>query len=267
MYYDQDDALLRSHPDLMLTLHLAQTAAKTAMSYFGCDVRKWAKADSSLVTEADHAVERQILDTISRARPTDSVLTEESTGIQSGSPRQWVIDPIDGTTSFLAGVRSWGTHIALDDHGTLQMAVLTRPTEDACWWAVRGHGAYRSRLTDPWQSRCRLRTSTVSRLVEARIGGLVPPGSTSAEALRREATWAEDEVSVVVALLEGRIDAVLDEGGDAWDQAPATLLVTEAGGAFHDPHGGARYDLGWGLYSNAHLQEELLKLLRPLQKG
>lgn len=268
-----EDYLNQHHPhntyqqDLDLCLDLAQVAARVAMSYFDRAVASWNKSDGTLVSEADHAVEQRILEILAEKRPGDSVVTEESSGIQGVGKRRWVIDPIDGTTSFVARTRCWGTHIALDVDGVVQVAVMTRPTEDRCWWAVRGGGAHASRISDPLSSRQRLQTSDVRGSAVARVGGLVPQGSPAAESLGHRMAWVDDEVSIVAALLEGRVDAVLDEGGDPWDQAPATLLVTEAGGAFCDPLGGRRYDVKWALYTNAYLQDQLMAQLGRLPRG
>lgn len=65
------------------------------------------------------------------------------------------------------------------------------------------------------------------------------------------------------ALLEGRIDALLDEGGRIWDQAPVALLVREAGGFVCDPRGGERIDLAWDLYGSPGLRRQLLAVLDP----
>ncbi|MFI9322630.1 inositol monophosphatase family protein [Kitasatospora aureofaciens] len=252
-----------SNGDLALALALADAATKTSMRYFRHEMPVHLKPDGSLVSEADLVVERTLLDMLSTARPNDSVLSEEAFAIQNRPDRRWVIDPIDGTSSFLGGTRDWGTHIALEVHGRVSVAVLTRPTEGHCWWAASGAGAYRSLLADPLSTRRRLRVSDAAGLDRARISGLVDPGSAAADALRARATWVDDEVCVVAALLEGRIDALLDEGGDLWDQAPVTLLVSEAGGKFCDPLGGSRYDMKWALYSNAHLHNGLREILEP----
>jgi histidinol-phosphatase len=77
-------------------------------------------------------------------------------------------------------------------------------------------------------------------------------------------TWVTDPVSILAAMLEGSVDAMIDDGGQVWDLAPRTLLVTEAGGSFRDPHGGSRLDLGGGLYTNGHLDKAVADVLRGL---
>ena len=86
------------------------------------------------------------------------------------------------------------------------------------------------------------------------------PGSPLARAIDRVARWRSAS-SPILALLDGEVDAVVSEGGYEWDHAPALVLVAEAGGRFTDPHGGTRFDLRGGLYSNGHLHDELAALL------
>lgn len=208
-------------------------------------------------------MEQALLDILAAERPGDGVTTEERASTCSSAGRRWLLDPIDGTLSYLAGGRHWGTHVALEVEGCVVVAVLTRPTEKRRWWAVRGGGAYVSTADWPATSQ-RLTLSNTRSLECARVGGLVYPGSRAAAAIAARATWVDDDVSIVGALLEGRVDAVLDEGGDPWDRAPAALLVVEAGGRFRDARGGSRLDLPWALYTNAHLCRELSELLDRL---
>ncbi|MFG2869681.1 inositol monophosphatase family protein [Streptomyces sp. NPDC048338] len=252
-----------AHPDVLLAHRMADLADRIALSWFGRSPVTEAKADGSPVSEADLAVEAALLDLLAKERPGDGVLAEESGSSGAPTSRRWILDPIDGTRSYLAGTRAWGTHIALEVEGHLTVAVFTRPVEGLRWWALSGAGAYRSTTNDPLDTTRPLTLSRTARLSDARVGGLVDPGSPCAAALAPHVRWTEDEVSVIAALLEGRLDAVLDDGGNAWDQAPAVLLVQEAGGLFRDPEGGTRPDLGWGLYANARLMAELMNIVRP----
>jgi len=239
--------------DGRLAQRMAAVADEAAMAHFGKDVRVRTKRDGSLVSDADYAVESAIVDILTAERPRDRVLSEEGGHLRPGGRRRWLIDPIDGTAAFLAGRRDWGTHIALTVEGRLTVAVFTRPTESARWWAVSGGGAF---VTAGDGSR-RLRISQATSLERARVGGLVEPASRAAASLARQARWVSDDVSIIGALLDARVDAVLDEGGAPWDLAPAALLVTEAGGVFRDPHGGERIDLAWGLFTNARLEPQV----------
>lgn len=246
--------------DLDLALTLGQRAAARALSMASGRSRSWTKADGTPVTEADLVIEQDMVATLHAERPCDGVLAEE-TGGRDVDGRRWLLDPIDGTSSFIDGGRGWGTHVALNDHDRIVVAVVTRPTEGRCWWACAGSGAYAGDLADPLGTARPLHVSQVADLRQARVGGLVPSDSTAEAVLREVATWVEDDISIMAAFLEGRVDAVVDEGGDPWDLAPCTLLAAEAGGRFRDPTGGTRFDRGGGLYSNAPLHDELTVLL------
>lgn len=249
--------------DVELGHALAMTADKISLSYFRAAYETQRKKDGTEVTEADLAVEEALIGALRTERPNDSILAEESGMTSGSSTRRWIIDPIDGTTWFMEGKRNWGTHIALEVDGVLQFATFTRPTEHRRWWAVRGHGAYVSDSERPQTSAQRIRVSSTTSLRVARVGGYIPPESPAIPKIRSHAIWFDDEVSVMAAVVEGRIDAVLDEGGNPWDQAPGALIIQEAGGRYSDRDGGTRIDQSWGLFSNGALHGELLQLLAP----
>lgn len=250
--------------DLRLTHELADIADQTSLSYFGQEVAHQTKSDGSLVTAADLATERAVLALLRERRPDDAVLSEES-GIHGDAVRRWIVDPIDGTAQFAAGESDWGSHVVLEVAGELRVAVITRPCVKRRWWAVRGFGAYTSGSDAPLATDRPLRVSDQRSLDQARVGGYVPSGSDSHTALSSRATWVIDPVSILGAMLEGSVDAMIDDGGQVWDLAPRKLLVTEAGGGFRDPHGGSRLDLGGGLYTNGHLEKAVTDVLRGLR--
>lgn len=252
------------HDDVRLTHELADIADQTSWSYFGQGVAHQTKGDGSLVTAADLATERAMLALLRERRPDDAVLSEES-GSHGAATRRWILDPIDGTAQFVAGERDWGSHVALEVAGEVCVAVITRPCVQRRWWAVRGFGAYTSNSDAPLATDRPLRVSDQRSLDQARVGGYLPPGSDSQVALSSRATWVIDPVSIHAAVLEGSVDAMIDDGGHVWDLAPRKLLVTEAGGRFRDPHGGSRLDLGGGLYTNGHLEKAVTDVLRGLR--
>ena len=114
--------------------------ALTRAAFTGEAVAFTAKHDGSPVTATDVAVEDALLHLVARARPDDGFLGEE-TGLSNQGPRLWIVDPIDGTRSFVAGGRAWGTLIALSDHGRLVVGVVSAPALGGRWWATVGVGA------------------------------------------------------------------------------------------------------------------------------
>ena len=238
--------------DLALGRGIGALSAEIALPFFLTDVRHDLKPDGSPVSEADLAVERAVLDMLGRERPGDGVLSEECGGAARGAVRRrWLIDPIDGTVPFLAGNTAWGTHVALEIDGEIVLGVITRPAERRSWWAAKGEGAWTS-------SGTRLQVSTTESLDDATVSGYTTPESLWQRRISTLATWVDAD-SPVLELIEGRVDAVISEGGFEWDHAPAVILLRESGGRFTDPDGGTRIDLRGGLYSNGRLHDQVLR--------
>lgn len=251
--------------DLTLARQLAYVSDRLSIGCRPAGVRCWTKQDGSEITELDLAIEAAMLEILARERPNDAILAEESGASGPAHPangRRWVIDPLDGTRSFLNGGESWGTHIALETHGRVVVAIITRPTQGLYYWGALGQGAWLSRNGE--SAAQRLRLSTQRNLATAKVVGLIDEHTPLLNALRTATQWIEDEPMVIDAFLEGRVDALIDQGGNAWDQAPLTLLVPEAGGSFSDPQGGCRIDRRFGLYSgNPDLHAQLWEIVAP----
>jgi len=242
--------------DLELAHHLAAIADDIALRYFERGVALDYKADGSYVTTADLAVDAAIRDELGRHRPDDAILTEEyGTAGAVGASRRWLIDPIDGTSWFVDRTPHWGVHVALEVDGTIELALISRPLHDRWWFASRGGGAHRREgsTTTP------VRVSTTSDLGSARISGYVSYWSDTVDRVHEVARWVQ-EPSPTLALLDGRIDAVIGEGGYPWDLAPSVVLVSEAGGRFTDPYGGTRLDLRASVSSNGVLHDAVCAL-------
>ncbi|MEU7412350.1 inositol monophosphatase family protein [Streptomyces sp. NPDC042638] len=253
---------MENDSDVLLAHRLADLAGELALRFFGRRPAARHKSDGSPVSEADLAVERAMLAVLEEERPGDAVLSEECGALRTTSRRRWILDPIDGTIPFLAGARDWGSHVALEVDGALRAAVLTRPTEGVRWWAVQGRGAFASTDGQPLSAARPLRIpgATVP-LGETRVGGFLMPGSP-VEPVRGRVRWVESPVCLVADLLEGRADAVVDEGGHVWDRAPAALLVREAGGRVDDLCGASRLDGRWLVYAADGVADGLTGLLR-----
>ena len=112
--------------DLQLAFHTSDLAADLALAHFESGVSATLKADGTPVTEADRAVERLIRETLAAARPGDALLGEEL-GQLGASDRVWIIDPIDGTSSFSRRDPNWRVHLALEVAGSIEIAVVTAP--------------------------------------------------------------------------------------------------------------------------------------------
>ncbi|HKY68740.1 MAG TPA: inositol monophosphatase family protein, partial [Acidimicrobiales bacterium] len=128
--------------DLALALRLADAAdALTGPAFTGEHLAHEIKPDGSPVSDTDLAVERRIVEILAADRPGDGVLGEE-VGESGGRARRWVLDGIDGTVLFVAGVPGWSTQIALEVDGRPLVGVVTSGADGRRWWAARGTGAW-----------------------------------------------------------------------------------------------------------------------------
>ncbi|MEX1177655.1 MAG: inositol monophosphatase family protein [Nitriliruptor sp.] len=194
-----------------------------------------AKGDGTPVTDADHEADRSLTAAIERAFPTHGIVSEEQETVAPGTDWCWIIDPIDGTSNFTAGLPYWCVSVALALEGEVQLGVIDAPPFHQRTVALRGGGTTRDgrsmRVRGPvdWQDgRNRhvpvmLTTGTVRR---ARSAGLrLNPRVMGATALDLAAV-ADGTAAASVALIP-----------KVWDIAAGSLLVTEAGGDVTTLHG------------------------------
>ena len=248
--------------DLLFALELADRADATTMGFFGAvKLQTERKANGSPVSEADRAVERVLLDLIAATRPGHSVLSEEAGAVGEGDWR-WIIDPIDGTSSFIRGGAMWGTGLALEFEGRLVVGVFTQPSRRRRWWAAAGMGAWTGRGT-------RLNVSPVGRLSDACLvedyGRRVSrwarahPANRLASICQTSRPTRGWPLHALVA--NGSIDVALQCGAHSWDLAPWKVIVEEAGGCFTDMEGGTGVFGGAGLTTNGRLHDQALACL------
>ncbi len=188
---------------------------------------------TDVVTEADRATERLIVDTLRRLRPSDQVLGEE-TGAHNTVPQsrvRWVLDPIDGTVNYLYGIPFYAVSLAAEVDGQVVVGVVRNPVTGEEWSAVAGQGAYRDGR--------RLTGSTVTDLSQTLVatGFGYNPARRAYQArvlaelmdvvrdIRRLGAAALDLCYVA----EGRIDAFYEKGLAPWDLAAGGLIAREAG--------------------------------------
>jgi histidinol-phosphatase len=225
-------------------LHLAQravlTGAAVALPHFAAlaDLPRELKADGSVVTAADRAVEAAIREVLTAARPDDAILGEEE-GQTAGSgtgTRRWIIDPIDGTALFVAGDDRWLILIGLEVDGEIVAGVAAHPAQGSVWWAERGEGAFEGRIVGG-------RVVAATRIQVTADGADTPDGSRLGVVPEN---WGEEIVAPLTALTaarpwtihpalmvaRGELDIAVQTGGQIWDFAPTSLIVTEAGGRY-----------------------------------
>jgi len=252
--------------DLRFAHVLADAADDITMRRFrALDLRVKSKPDLTPVTDADLAAEEQLRHVLSRARPRDAVLGEES-GRSGAGNRCWVLDPIDGTANFVRGVPVWATLIGLMAGGEVVAGVVSAPALARRWWAARDGGAWTGRsLTKA--SACRV--SDVSALQDAsmsysELSGWERQGRLDgflglAAAVWRTRAYGDFWSHVLVA--EGAVDVSAEPEVSLWDLAALQVIVEQAGGTFTDLTGKATPDGGSVVCTNGRLHDQVLGLL------
>jgi histidinol-phosphatase len=215
-------------------LRFVETARRVSHRRVGAGFRVRVKSDWSLVTDVDFAVERALRKAIGQAFPSHGILGEEFPPTKPGADHQWIIDPIDGTTSLTHGIPFYGTIIGLHIRGRPVVGAIDLPALDRCYTAGRGLGAWcgrrRLRIRDAAPAdRSREVISIADRRRFVRCGA----GRAFDRLLRQhdEVRGYVDCIAHVLAA-EGAIGAVVDYGLKLWDLAATQLLVEEAGGLY-----------------------------------
>jgi histidinol-phosphatase len=251
--------------ELELALELADLAEEIALPRFGAtDLVVERKADGSPVTDADRSVERALRKRLQEARPGDAIVGEEG-GASGRSNRVWYLDPIDGTSRFVASNSEWYVLIALAIDGDIVAGVATAPAFGKRWWAAWGDGAFRD--------GSRLRVSPCSNLAESTlcddwdqtIARDVPSEKLAALAAACGTVRPHEGYSHLV-VAEGGADLALAQGS-SWDFAPVKLIVEEAGGRFSDTEGREAIDSGSSLVTNGPLHAQALQTIRAARSG
>jgi histidinol-phosphatase len=228
--------------DLHVALSAALAGAAVGLEYFATVARlaREFKADGSVVTEADRAVEEAIRRVLAGARPLDAVLGEEA-GQTGHGDRRWIIDPIDGTALFVAGDDRWLVLVALEEAGEVVAGVAVVPAQHRIWWAARGGGAFEAGFTGITligERRITVDRGRPETLPGSRIGivpteeTLVPDEREMIAPLRAETSVMPWRTHAALLVACGELDLAVQTRGKVWDFAATSLIVTEAGGRF-----------------------------------
>jgi histidinol-phosphatase len=255
--------------DLRLAHVIADQVDSVTMSRFkALDLRVETKPDLTPVSDADRTAEEVIRAQLARARPRDAIHGEEFADTGHG-PRQWVIDPIDGTKNFIRGVPVWATLIALVDAGQPVLGLVSAPALGRRWWAANGSGAWTGRSL---AAATRLQVSGVTDLADASLSyssltgweaqGRLDNFLDLTRKVWRTRAYGDFWSHVLVA--EGAVDLSCEPELALHDMAALVPIVTEAGGRFTSIKGVPGPFGGSALVSNGLLHEAALQVLDPL---
>ena len=254
---------------LALALDASAEAGRITLSYFRCEqLGVELKADASPVTVADRQAEQLLRDRIAEQFPDDAVLGDEFPEQPGGSGYRWILDPIDGTKSFISGVPLYGTLVGLEFSQRCVLGVLRLPALDECAYAVLGRGAWYvqgSREARPAAVSQRTSLADCVFCTSDAAGFESAAGRAAYDQLLAECrisrTWGDCYGYMLVAT--GRADVMLDPQMNAWDAAALQPILTEAGGTFTDWQGTPTIYSGEGLATNGHVLEQVLAITAP----
>lgn len=242
---------------------VARIAGDFAMSHYGRELVVDVKRDGSPVTVADRGAEERARAWIERRFPEDGILGEEFGDVRPDARRRWILDPIDGTKSFVRTVPLWGTLVAVTEDDSVLAGCAYFPALHETVIAARGEGCF-------WNgARCNV--SAVDRIDAATI--LVtddrfperPERSNAWRHLVADAgvvrTWGDCYGYLLLAT--GRAEVMVDDVVSPWDAAALYPIVTEAGGVFTDWRGKHTAFGGDVIATNSALAERVRNILTP----
>ncbi len=252
---------------LNFAIETAREAGQILLEKFGRKINIYKKGDINLVTEADLASEKLIIERIRSYYPKHAILAEESGAavLNVESAWKWIIDPLDGTTNYAHGYPCFCVTIALEHDGEIVLGVTFDPTRDELFTAEKGNGAALNGR--------QIRVSETENLSDALLVTGFPYDTRERDnfarhftdfthksrGIRRDGSAAIDMAYVAC----GRFDGFWEEGLHAWDVAAGVLLIEEAGGrvSYYD-------DSKFNIYqppicaSNNLIHREMLEVLK-----
>jgi len=251
-----------STPDLATLLDVATEVAwaggRRTLAYFQSGFATETKSDGSPVTIADREAELVMRDLI-RARFPDHTIVGEEHGVAQGTASvRWILDPIDGTRTFVRGVPFYGTLVGVEVDGEPAVGVIYMPALDELVAAARGLGCRWNgrpcRVTDRPDPSGALLVATDLDAVRRRLGA--EPAAALADAVGMQRTWADCYGYLLVAT--GRADIALDAQMAIWDCAALMPIIEEAGGRFTAWSGRRTIDGGDAVATNGRLHDAVL---------
>jgi myo-inositol-1(or 4)-monophosphatase len=254
---------------LNFAIQTARDAGQILAERFGRAIQVTHKGDIDIVTEADLAAERLIVERIRSYYPRHAILAEESGASLAINEQQsefkWIVDPLDGTTNYAHGYPCFCVSIALEHQGRIELGVIYDPVRDEVFAAERGFGASLNGRS--------IRVSEIDDLNRAMLCTGFPYDVRErgdfarhfsnfikhAQAVRRDGSAALDLAYVA----GGRFDGFWEEGLNPWDVAAGVLLIEEAGGRV-SRYDGSAFDIYTPpiMTSNGLVHEAMMEVLK-----
>jgi inositol-phosphate phosphatase / L-galactose 1-phosphate phosphatase / histidinol-phosphatase len=221
--------------EIELGHRLADAAGAIARRYFRQPIDIDTKPDRTPVTIADREAEATMRAAIERRFPNDGILGEEFGAVRADATRVWVLDPIDGTMSFIAGIPLFGILIALVNDGTPALGIIDQPISRERWVGASGQATNRNGIP--------VRTRTCSAIDAASLYATSPdmfgadePAFGRLKAAVKTARFGAD-CYAYAQLASGFIDLVVESGLKPYDYCALAPVIAGAGGSITDWHG------------------------------
>jgi histidinol phosphatase-like enzyme (inositol monophosphatase family) len=247
---------------LAFAVEIAYQAGRLTLGHFQTGLAVERKSDDSPVTVADRSAEAFLRKAITERFPDHGIVGEEYGVHESSGSLRWILDPIDGTKSFIHGVPLYSNLIGLVDDDlppdrNVLVGVANFPALNETLYAARGEGAY-------WNGRPAC-VSSVDRLEDATVlfsdvkgyGKHRPAFDYLIQHSYIQRTWGDSYGYALVAT--GRADVMLDPAMHVWDCAPFGVIMAEAGGTFTDWNGVSTISAGESVATNGHLFNAVLR--------
>ena len=252
-----------SHSDFLnFALDAAWQAGRVTLGHFQTGVAVQRKADNTPLTIADQQAEQKLRQLIEQYWPDHNIIGEEYGRTQNSSPYTWILDPIDGTKSFMCGVPLYANLVALLKDNEPIVGVINLPALNEMVYAVRGEGCF-------WNGRP-AQVSATQKLEDAVIlcsdldstaqYGRAEQWQKLIDASYVQRTWGDAYGYTLVAT--GRADVMVDPIMNLWDIAPMQVIMTEAGGTLTDWQGNNTIHNEESIATNNHLLSDVLALVK-----
>jgi len=263
---------MNSH--LESAVEIAREAGALLATYFERRVPFELKGEFDLVTEADRASEKLVIERLQSHFPQHGIVAEEGGGHTSPSEYRWYVDPLDGTTNFAHSLPIFNVTLALERAGEMVVGVVFDPIRQEMFTAERGSGAW----LNSGQNNRRISVSAVTRLDSSLLCTGFPTRrrhlsvnvhfyhqlAMATHGVRRTGSAAIDLAWVAC----GRLDGFWEFGLKPWDMAAGKLLVAEAGGRVTDMHGRPHdFESPHLLADNGHLHGQIVEIFGEVFEG
>ncbi len=225
---------------LETSVEIAREAGALVAQHFARHVPYELKGESDLVTAADRASERLVVERLRTHYSTHAIVAEEGGGVEGTSEYRWYVDPLDGTTNFAHSYPHYNVTLGLERAGEMIAGVIYDPSRDEMFAAERGGGAF--------LNNHRIHASAVQRVADSLLSTGFPSRkrhenvnvhfyyqmALASHGIRRAGSAALDAAWVAC----GRLEAYWEFGLNPWDMAAGVIIVQEAGGRVSDMRGG-----------------------------